>query len=391
MATEEIIACYLYGEKGKMDLREEGHMKRIVLIALFLVSLREVAAQEAGSIVLGAWVRVQFPLQPAGDSWLVGSVVSLDADTLVLKSKGRPTPLAVPLVSVTRFEVSYEQGLLGERLWEPVPLPIQGTARMPDHPVTISLKDGTALTGKVVGEEEKSFAVVTLADLEVKVPKSSILSIEPVRGQVVGGMLYRSDPNYSRLMYAPTGRPLRQGEGFFSDYYVFFPGISYGITDQVGFMAGMSIFPGVPLEAQLKYVAPRIGVQISDKYAISAGTLYATGGDDGGESFGVAFAVGTIGQKDKSLTAGIGRTYGGEDLESETILMVGGNVRLSNSAALVSENWILPAEDDGRAFGLAIRFFGDRIATDVGLVFIPVVLKEGFPIPWLSFVYNFGD
>lgn len=366
-------------------------MKRIAFIALFLVSLREVAAQEAGPITLGTWVRVQSPLQPAGDPWLVGSVVSLDADTLVLKSKGRTTPLSIPLTSVTKFEVSYDQGLLGERLWEPVPLPIQGPARMPDHPVTLSLKDGTALTGKVVGEEKKSFAVVTLADLEVKVPKSSILSIEPVRGQVVGGMLYRSDPNYSRLMYAPTGRPLRRGEGFFSDYYVFFPGISYGITDQVGFMAGMSAFPGVPLEAQLKYVAPRIGVQISDKYAVSAGTLYATGGDDGGESFGVAFAVGTLGQRNKSFTAGIGRTYGGGDLESETILMVGGNVRLSNSAALISENWVLPAEDDGRAFGLAIRFFGDRIATDVGLVFIPVVLEEGFPIPWLSFVYNFGD
>lgn len=363
-----------------------------ILFGMFLLMpLRGLAAQESLGIFLGTWVRVQSPLQPAGDSWLVGAVVSLDADTLVLKSKGRTNPLSIPLASVTRFEVSHEQGLLGERLWEPVPLPIQGTARMPDHPVTISLKDGTALTGKVVGEEEKSFAVVTLADLEVKVPKSSILSIEPVRGQVVGGMFYRSDPNYSRLMYAPTGRPLHRGEGFFSDYYVFFPGISYGITDQVGFMAGMSVFPGGPLEAQLKYVAPRIGVQISDKYAISAGTLYATGGDDGGTSFGVAFAVGTIEQRNKSFTVGIGRTYGDDELESETILMVGGNVRLSNSAALISENWILPAEDDGRAFGLAIRFFGDRIATDVGLVFIPVVLEEGFPIPWLSFVYNFGD
>ena len=116
----------------------------------------------------------------------------------------------------------------------------------------------------------------------------------------------------------------------------------------------------------------------------------------GGEfSAGIAFAVGSIGEQDKSFTAGVGLGYTkeeGEEFEfaEHPILMLGGNIRLSNSIALVSENWFIIGEDLGlgqQPFGIAIRFFGDRIAADVGLILIGEVLEEGFPIPWLSFVY----
>jgi hypothetical protein len=73
--------------------------------------------------------------------------------------------------------------------------------------------------------------------------------------------------------------------------------------------------------------------------------------------------------------------------------MVGGNLQLSNSLALVSENWLLLGRDfelSRQPFGLALRFFGDRISADVGVILVGEVLKEGLPIPWLSFSYHFG-
>ena len=72
--------------------------------------------------------------------------------------------------------------------------------------------------------------------------------------------------------------------------------------------------------------------------------------------------------------------------------MLGGNIRLSSSAALVSENWFITGQDLGlnnQPLAIAIRFFGDRLAVDVGAIIIGEVLEEGFPIPWLSFVYHF--
>ena len=262
--------------------------------------------------------------------------------------------------------------------------------------VSILLKDGSILKGSIVQEDEVSITVVTIGGLEVKVPKSLVVSIKPIRGRVAEGVFYRFDPNYSRLMFAPTGRPLRKGEGYFSDYYVLFPGISYGVTDQISIMVGISAVPGLGLTEQLRYVAPRISTQTSDELAVSAGALYVSFG--GEFSAGIAFAVGSIGRQDKSFTAGIGLGYTKEEEEEfefaeHPIIMLGGNVRLSNSIALVSENWFITGQGftlGEQPFGIAIRFFGDRIATDVGLILIGEILKEGFPIPWLSFVYNFG-
>jgi hypothetical protein len=41
-------------------------------------------------------------------------------------------------------------------------------------------------------------------------------------------------------------------------------------------------------------------------------------------------------------------------------------------------------------FALGLRFLGDRLTADVGLVFIGEVIEEGLPVPWLSVTYHFG-
>ena len=64
-----------------------------------------------------------------------------------------------------------------------------------DSLLSISLKDGTTLNGKIVKKDETTITVVTPGGLEVKVPKSSIVSIKPIRGRVTEGVFYRFDPN----------------------------------------------------------------------------------------------------------------------------------------------------------------------------------------------------
>jgi hypothetical protein len=71
--------------------------------------------------------------------------------------------------------------------------------------------------------------------------------------------------------------------------------------------------------------------------------------------------------------------------------MVGGSLRVARSLSLISENWLLLGGDLGeQPFGVALRFFNGRISADVGMVLVPDVLDEGFPVPWLSFSYHFG-
>ena len=266
-----------------------------------------------------------------------------------------------------------------------------------DSLVSIELTDGSILKGHIMEEENQKIQFRTLGGLELTIPQSMVQKISQLGGKVKEGKFYRYDPNYSRLMFTPTGRPLRKGEGYFSDYYVFFPGISYGVTNYFSFMAGFSILPGANFNEQLKYIAPRFAIDLNEKMAVSAGALYASATED--FAAGIGFLIGTYGERDKSLTLGLGLGYTKNEADNfsfgeHPIFVIGGNIRLSNSVSLISENWIITGGDFDlgmQPFAFAFRFFGDHLSGDVGLIIIGDVIKEGFPIPWLSFVYNFGN
>ena len=260
----------------------------------------------------------------------------------------------------------------------------------------IELKDGSTLQGRIIEQTDTQVVVRTLNDLEVKVPRANIRAIEPLQGRMVGGEFRRYDPNYTRLLFSPTGRPLRQGDGYFSDYYIFFPGVAYGVTNNISVMAGFSFLPGMGLTDQLFYVAPRFGARVNEQLSLSAGTIYFSLMGEGGA--GLAFLVGSYGPPEKSLTVGLAYPYVNDtgddfDFSSHPILMLGGNWRLSNNLALLSENWIFTGPEVSLSqvpFTVALRFFGERLSVDLGFVIVGEVIKEGFPIPWLSAAYNFG-
>ncbi len=128
-----------------------------------------------------------------------------------------------------------------------------GDARV-DSLVSISLIDDTQLEGIVIQETETHVFVETLAGLEVKVPRASIVAIEKHHA----GAFFLPDPNYSRLMFAPTGRPLRRGDRYFFNHYVFFPGMAYGLTDHFTMFGGVSFIPGLGLDDQVLSVAPSL-------------------------------------------------------------------------------------------------------------------------------------
>jgi len=221
--------------------------------------------------------------------------------------------------------------------------------------VTVRLKDGTTVTGTVVQRERE----------------------EPV-----------SDD--TRLFLAPTGRPLRGGEGYFSDHWVFFPGVAYGVTDNFTLAGGVSLIPGIGLDEQAMYFTPKAGVRLSDRAAVSVGALFARVGDDD-ETLKIGYAVTTFGTADHSLTAGVGFGQAG-DSETEPMLMVGGSTRLSKRIALMTENWFFPSGDFQLLSG-GLRFRGGRLTVDLAFLTSPDAFDDldGVPlVPWLSFSYHFG-
>ena len=108
--------------------------------------------------------------------------------------------------------------------------------------VAISLADGTRLEGTIINTDATSLTIAATNGLEVKVPRAQIAQIKVLTDTPRAAF---SDPDNTRLIFAPTARPLRRGSGYFSNYYVFFPGISYGLKGlAVLVLGGLGSVPG---------------------------------------------------------------------------------------------------------------------------------------------------
>ena len=278
--------------------------------------------------------------------------------------------------------------------------------------VTITLKDGGTLVGTIVAEDEAAVTLRTSSGLELKLPKQAIASRgTPTATSEVRSTSPLSDPNESRLMFAPTGRPLGKGNGYFSDHYVVFPGFAVGLSKNLSLAGGLSTIPALGLSEQVFYVSTSAGWTLGDRAAVAVGGFLAGGASDDLADFGGAavFGVGTVGPSDRSLSVGLAflalreEVYGprGEYLSGRTewrfrdapVVMLGGNLRVARNLALISESWLFPGKDfelSQQPFGLALRFFNGRLSADVGFLLVAEILDQGFPVPWLSFSYHFG-
>lgn len=212
-------------------------------------------------------------------------------------------------------------------------------------------------------------------------------------GAVVGEP---SDPNYTRLLFGPTARPLRRGEGYLADHELLFPGIAYGLTNNISLAGGLSVIPGLGLSEQVFYLSPKVGFNLGESASVAVGALVAggNGGGVGSESVRIGFAVGTFGSPRNSFTAGVG--IGGTSSsfsDAMPIVMLGGTRTLSRHVALVGETWMFLDQDfqlDQQPVGVGVRLFNDRLSADLGVILTGALIDEGFPMPWVSVSYHFG-
>jgi hypothetical protein len=253
----------------------------------------------------------------------------------------------------------------------------------------IELVNGEEYKGIIEDYKDTCFIIKDASGIEMKVPQNKIISFKKLRDNLVNGSIQRFDPNRTRLFLAPTARSLNAGEGYFSDYMIFFPFVAVGITDFASLSGGVSLIPGA--ENQMVYGNLKFTLFQNENVGICAGLFYMTVFEY--SAGGVAYGIATIGSNDKAITLGLGNGFTGESGFSENpIIVAGGEFTVSDGLKIISENWI-PANGDEAILSFGFRFFGENVAGDFGLITVSSFLSEsrGFPfIPWLGFTYNFG-
>lgn len=254
----------------------------------------------------------------------------------------------------------------------------------------IVLKDGTEIIGRVQQETGTTLTVTSLSGIVSTIPKAQIESRSLASGYVDGTSYYRNDPNGTRLFFGPTGRTLRAGQGYFSIYEVFFPALGIGVTDWLDLSGGLTLFPGA--SGQIYYLGAKVAPIQVRSFDLAAGVVYLdyTGAGEDFDGAGILHVVGTYGSQRAALTAGLGWGFSGKDISNSPVIILGGELRISNSIKLITENWF-PPNSDVQLLSFGLRFFGDRVAGDFGLWYPAGADPSGFPfLPWIGFTYNFG-
>lgn len=251
----------------------------------------------------------------------------------------------------------------------------------------LTLSDGSQLVGRIVSVDSASVQFESGLGTTT-IPRASIVSVrEEEPGIVRQGQYYFPNPNATRLIFAPTGRMLKAGEGYFSDFWIFFPGFAAGLSNNFTFGGGMSILPGVGVGEQIFYATPKLGIVQSEQFnaAVGALAMIVPDFDSGSESAGLLYGVGTWGAPDASFTAGLAYGYVGSDLAETPVVMFGGEIRASPRVGLVTENYILP----GGSFmpSGALRFMGQDITVDLGLARFTDG-EDGATFPVLNFMWK---
>ena len=271
---------------------------------------------------------------------------------------------------------------------------IKGDLRIPDsnHMQIIIMKDGSKLMGRIVEIAEGDVQFETSIGI-MSIPMEKIKEIKEVPiSSIREGTYWFPNPNATRLYFGPTGRCLKKGEGYFADYYILFPFLSVGVTDNITLSGGVSLIPGLDIDKQLLYIAPKVGIIQNKKFAFSLGAFILklpSFGDQDTPIIGVLYGVGTIGSPDHCFTTGLGYGFADWELADKPMVMIGGEVRASRRIAFVTENWLIPGADYP-LISYGMRFFGESLSVDLAFFNIIGGGMTIFPgIPYIDFVFKF--
>ncbi len=208
------------------------------------------------------------------------------------------------------------------------------------------------------------------------------------------------NPNSTRLLIAPNARPLKAGKGYFFDLWIFFPGLAYGITDNISVSGGISIIPGI--DNQFFYFIPKVGFAASDQVDLAASLMIFRIWNET-----LYFGLGnmTFGTEDASLTGGLGLAWSEHGMMKKPAGTLGGEYRLAARLSVVGEGWFVPGENENGMLLLGgLRFLSKEMTFDFGVAtssssnnrddsldpqYTDDSDDETDFIPYIDFVWNF--
>jgi hypothetical protein len=249
---------------------------------------------------------------------------------------------------------------------------------------------GSTFVGRMLRERADSIWIETSGGL-LALPRSALAEVRRVApSEIHGGEYWFPNPSATRLFFAPTGRMLQKGEGYYSNTYLFLNGLYAGLGDRFTLGGSTTLIPGTA--EQVGFITPKVGVYASEKLNVALGALIGFNGFSDGDAvaqYGIVYSVASYGSTDASSTVGLGWGYTGSGFSRSPQVMLGGQARVSKRTALITENYFVTSGRDHEAVvSYGVRFFGEKLSADLG--FVNLASEMVFPgFPLVSFSVRF--
>jgi hypothetical protein len=276
--------------------------------------------------------------------------------------------------------------------------------------VRMYTESGTSFQGKLLTVSEDRIELLD-KDGQIITISSTFITKVVIKEEGARKKSYFRDAANSRLLLMPTAFPMEQGEFHIADQELGLVTTSYGLSPNVSFWAGIS-FPGMLANV-------RVSLPIGDKAAFSIGSFAGLIWFDFAGVL-LPFSIFSFGTPEQNFTIGGGAMFFytiDNFYLSYAMLFLGGKKVLSDTSALVSENWIIVGErytNDNTIRewdyvplalfpSLAFRIAGENFSWDIGAI-VPIMIDKyddtGYeiygiggswtfiPLPWVSVTYR---
>lgn len=252
------------------------------------------------------------------------------------------------------------------------------SAQLPTYDSTalykISLYDQTRIVGKIIAGDSLKLMVQTESTGTVEVVRSQIRSVREITPPpVYTGRFRFRNPVPHRYLLGLSAIPMAKNESHYKTDYGIFHTLRIGVSRHFSMGAGTLLIDERLVFSPTLALSPALGFKVTRGLYLGANINWMNSRKS---EYLVASAVMTVGSVDHNFTV----SYG---ISAVPVLMVAGMARLSNHAALVTENWV--AKSESFVYSLGFRFFNEQVGGCIGLITGETILKDYYVgLPYLG-------
>ena len=229
--------------------------------------------------------------------------------------------------------------------------------------VLIETLDGDEFTGRILSHDSTSINLETNNGI-FSLSKKKIKKLESYD---YAGKFKFPNSQDTRYFFAPSGIPLKKGEGYYQNVLLTGNFVNYGVHRNISVGGGVE-FITLSTGQPIWFLTPKIGHSLSEKLHVAGGLLMIGTGDFNGSGDGTSsliYGVTTIGGPDMNFSFGLGYGYVDGQLSSSPTINLSGTMRFSDGVALLTENYLIGG---GGHFGIqGLRFMGPKHSFDIGM------------------------